>query len=86
MTGVEFSKTSCTLADGASDGSDAFALQLRTGGLFIILVASAAGAYLPLLIRHGRLPRFFLFGQAFAGASFDLASPSLFRACHWDRC
>lgn len=64
MTGVEFSEANCFSADGATD---AFALQLRIGGLFVILVASAAGACLPLLSRDNHLIKVFILGQAFAG-------------------
>ena len=70
MTGVEISEVDCFSADGPTD---AFALQLRTGGLFVILVASAAGACLPLLSRDNHLPEVFILGQAFAG---EIGTPS----------
>ena len=68
MTGVEFPDTDCFAANGSTDASDAFVTQLRIGGLFIILVASAVGAFLPLISRDNRLPKVYILGQAFAGA------------------
>ncbi|CAL8469946.1 g9488 [Coccomyxa elongata] len=66
MTGVEFSETNCFAANGFTVSSDAFVTQLRIGGLFIILVASAVGAFLPLLSGDNRLPKVYVLGQAFA--------------------
>lgn len=68
MTGVQFSETDCFAANGSTDSSDAFVTQLRIGGLFIILVASAVGAFLPLISGNSRLPKVYILGQAFAGA------------------
>jgi hypothetical protein len=47
---------------------DTSTLPLRVGGLFIILVASAVGVYLPLFSTNNRLPTVFTLGKAFAGA------------------
>ncbi|BDA43961.1 Fe(2+) transport protein 1 [Coccomyxa sp. Obi] len=65
MTGAEFAETDCYAANGPTDDVT-FATQLRVGGLFVILVASAIGAFIPLLSRNNRLPKVFVLGQTFA--------------------
>jgi len=69
MTGVEFSETDCFQSDASTDAVEALATQLRIGGLFLILVFSAVGAYLPYWSRTERFRNAFILGQAFAGAN-----------------
>lgn len=83
MTGVEFSETDCFQSNASTDAVDTLATQLRIGGLFLILVASAVGAYLPFWSRNERFRKIFILGQAFAGAiTLSVTVPSSLQNRH----